>query len=121
MKTKAEYAREYKERNPGQVKASQAAYYRSNIEKFRDYDLRRHYGIGLEDFNRILAEQNGRCAVCATDEPGGRGRFHVDHNHKTGEVRGLLCSHCNLGVGHFKDSPTLLKAAAYYLQRGKRH
>ena len=59
--------------------------------------------------------QNGRCAICKTDSPGGKGNWHLDHCHDSKNVRGLLCGTCNVGLGMFKDNPLLLAAAADYL------
>jgi hypothetical protein len=75
----------------------------------------RKFGLGLQDFARLLAEQQHACAICG----GGNGlkHFAVDHCHATGRVRGLLCDGCNHGLGKFRDSVTLLRAAAAYLER----
>lgn len=74
-------------------------YYRTPAKQ-REYALRHKYGLEPGDFEHMLDLQGYRCAVCQTDEPGGRhGRFVVDHDHETGEVRGLLCSHCNVSLG----------------------
>lgn len=72
------------------------------------------YGMTVEDYDRMLAEQEGRCAACG-DVP--TKRLHVDHDHSTGQVRGLLCGECNLGIGKFKDDPERLESAARYLRR----
>lgn len=79
----------------------------------RDSWLRRNYGITLEQYKAMLAEQDGRCAVCRA-EPGER-TLDVDHCHDTGVVRGLLCGSCNNGIGRFQDDADLLRAAARYL------
>ena len=63
----------------------------------------------------MLAEQEGCCAICGTEDPGKNGRFNVDHNHDTGEIRGLLCYGCNVGIGHLRDNPSICLAAAEYL------
>ena len=82
--------------------------------------LKSTYGLTIEQYDLILESQNNCCAICKTDTPSGRGRFHVDHNHKTGEIRGLLCHHCNLALGNFKDDvPTLLNAIDYLNKRVK--
>ena len=65
----------------------------------------------------MLAKQNGQCAICATTDPGcGHKHFCVDHDHKTGEVRGLLCMRCNKGLGLFKDDPVITQLATNYLR-----
>jgi hypothetical protein len=73
------------------------------------------YGIKftLEQYDVMLAAQNGHCAICLSI-PGKR-RFHVDHCHKTGKVRGLLCFNCNVGIGKFKDDSELIFKVLRYL------
>lgn len=78
----------------------------------------RRYGLTEAQFRELLEKQKGCCAICGTDTPGGQGRFHVDHCHKSGHVRGLLCSNCNTGLGQFKDSPGLMLRGADYLEKG---
>ena len=76
------------------------------------------YGITAEDYFALLAQQENRCAVCRTEEWGGKhGVPHVDHDHATNKVRGLLCDSCNAGLGRFRDNPTALRRAADYLER----
>lgn len=77
----------------------------------RDQQLFREYGITREEFNRLVKEQNNRCAICSVEMV----KPHVDHCHTHGTVRGLLCNHCNLGLGHFRDSPETLSQAIDYL------
>src|SRR5215471_6051774 len=81
--------------------------------KKRDQQLRRDYGISLQDFDAILAHQGGACAIC-------RERFtrtpHVDHDHDTRVVRGLLCSQCNRGLGCFDDDVEIMESAVEYLE-----
>jgi hypothetical protein len=79
--------------------------------------LKSRYGITEAEYDRRLAEQGGRCAICRTTKPGSRGVFRVDHDRLTGRVRGLLCNHCNLGIGHFDHDPELLMVAARYLMK----
>lgn len=89
-------------------------------ENHRETWLRRNYKLTVEQYNAMLAEQGGRCAICGTDDPRGRKNtefFCVDHDHATGLVRGLLCALCNYGLGAFKDDLTRLEAAAAYLRR----
>ena len=74
--------------------------------------LRRTYGITVEEHDRLLAQQDGKCAVCGDDNP-----THTDHDHVSGKVRGLLCGRCNLGIGLFLDDPVRMEAAMEYLER----
>jgi hypothetical protein len=66
----------------------------------------------------LRESQGGRCLICGTAEGDApRGRLHVDHDHKTGALRALLCGNCNLGLGHFKDDPVRIRSAIDYLRR----
>lgn len=88
--------------------------------KYRDYDLKRTYGITRDEWNQMLADQGGRCANpgCRTTEPGGRyNEWQVDHDHTTGKVRSLLCSNCNLTLGNAKECEFRLEGLAEYLRR----
>ena len=78
-------------------------------------EMLHRYGIDLEEFDRMLAEQGGVCAICGGGLRHGRNRFDIDHDHVTGKVRGLLCSDCNRGIGFLRDNPDILKRAAEYL------
>ncbi len=86
----------------------------------KDKALQFNYGIGHDEYDRMLASQGGGCAICH-DPPNGTDRrtksLHVDHDHATGKVRQLLCHYCNLGLGAFKDSPERLAAALEYRLR----
>lgn len=77
-------------------------------------NLRRKFGMTVEDYDVMLEQQGGKCAICKSEEPKGK-RFSVDHNHKTGEVRGLLCNPCNAAIGLLKDSPEVIESAKEYL------
>lgn len=82
------------------------------------------HGITEDRYLELLARQGGKCAICKTTEPGGRGRWCIDHDHgccPTGDgscgqcIRGILCASCNTGLGMFKDNPDALRAAIRYL------
>ena len=75
------------------------------------------YGLTVDEYDDLLTAQNGVCAICG-GEPGAR-RHHVDHDHVTGKIRGLLCTNCNQGIGRLKDDPNVVLAAAMYLLRGE--
>jgi hypothetical protein len=81
--------------------------------------LKYRYGITLDDYERLLAEQDGRCAICGK-LPKGIGRevrLHVDHDHDTGRVRGLICLKCNSALAQFGDSLEGVMKAVEYLKR----
>ena len=86
-------------------------------EKQRDSRLRKTYGISLADYDRMLKAQKGGCAICGR-KPKSRA-LDVDHCHRSGRVRGLLCHKDNRGLTWFSDDPTRLRAAACYLSRKK--
>lgn len=88
------------------------------LKKKKDRHLVTTFGISHAMYDELLELQNNRCAICCTDTPSqGRGSvyFNVDHDHKTGAVRGLLCTKCNVGLGHFKDNVDVMAKAVEYL------
>lgn len=84
-------------------------------QRQRRADLKNRYGITVEEYEALAVAQGNACAICRVDSPGRGGRWHIDHDHATGKVRGLLCLSCNVGLGHFRDDPALLRAAADYV------
>lgn len=88
--------------------------YQPSREKHRVYELMYYYGMTESEYNKLVLQQQGVCAICGTNK---EGRLAVDHNHKTGNIRGLLCRPCNSAIGLFKESPTLLRKAASYLEK----
>lgn len=86
-------------------------------EKRRDRYLRNKYGITSEQYNELLKKQDGKCAICEKHHTAFPRRLAVDHNHHTGEVRGLLCTYCNHRVvGRHRDAKLLRKIADYVEQ-----
>lgn len=79
--------------------------------------LRMTFGITEADYDAMLHDQGGCCALCGADNPGREGRWPVDHDHRTGRIRGLLCHPCNQGIGLLRDDPHLLRQAATYVER----
>lgn len=109
---RAEYRREWYLRNRQQAIDDAARWKRENPDKRREYDRRSRYGLEPEDFAALVAEQDGRCAICGVVED----PLKVDHCHNGGHVRGLLCDRCNRGIGYFDDDPAVLRAAAEYVE-----
>jgi hypothetical protein len=105
-------------------RAYAAEWRKKNRRKLRDQQLRKKYGISIEQYEEIAATQDGRCAICRRACPTGR-MLAVDHDHDCcpGQltcgkcIRALLCTNCNKGVGMFGDDPQLLLAAAAYLMQ----
>lgn len=86
-------------------------------EKNRNWTPLAKYGISAHDYDMLLAAQGGVCAVCQKDGRDRLGRrLHVDHDHETGVVRGLLCTRCNNAIGHAGDSASRLRELADYLE-----
>jgi hypothetical protein len=85
--------------------------------------VQRKFGVSYKEYLQMLDKQNGCCANagCKTTSPGapGRSRFYIDHCHKTNKIRGLLCHHCNLALGHVDDNIEKLKGLISYLETNK--
>lgn len=111
----------WRERHPDTYKRITKKYRDADPDRIRDNNLRNKYGIGLDDYNILLAKQNGVCAICRRPERMKNGKsgkvspLAVDHCHTTGTVRGLLCFSCNVALGKFNDDHTLVKQALNYL------
>ena len=101
-----------KEREHARTKQWRAA----NPRRVLAYYLKR-YDLTVEQYDELLAEQGGVCAICKG--PSTEKGYHVDHDHVTKRVRGLLCSRCNVGLGQFKDSPDRLRVAVEYLEKNR--
>lgn len=121
----AKYAKEYYKKHRDEIlsrckkygqshKKEKAAYYKQWYAKNKDAArqtmrkcwLRAQFGITLEDYNNMLDEQQGRCAICKATRPAENLKlknFHIDHDHKTGKVRGLLCNKCNLNLAWYEQ------------------
>lgn len=119
----AQYQREKYKRNPERHAAYIKAWQERHPERAaaikRRCELRRNYGLTPEDYDSLLHQQQGGCAICG-QAPNGRA-LNVDHDHVTGRVRGLLCDDCNQAIGKLKDDPQLLLRAAKYLREAQCH
>ena len=110
------------------VNQRQREYRERNLEAVRQKAADRHLknmGLSRVEFDALLSLQGNKCAICDRTEPGGKGRWHVDHDHDCPEhgskkacqkcYRGLLCFNCNVALGYLGDSPMALLRAADYL------
>tara|TARA_B100001094_G_C17781140_1_gene599791 strand:+ start:144 stop:632 length:489 start_codon:yes stop_codon:yes gene_type:complete len=110
-KSNSEYIREYNKKR----------YHSLSEEQKQAQNRRMHirtYGIQPEDYDKMLTEQNGVCACCGEKETNPKKKhLSIDHCHKTGEVRALLCDRCNRGIGALNDELDILRKAVLYLER----
>lgn len=97
--------------------SNRRAYYIANRDEIMEKTLcrqrKRKYGLTSDDVAVVVEAQGGKCPICADAITAKKG--HVDHDHATGELRGVLCGNCNLGLGHFRDNVRLLEEAMRYL------
>ena len=122
---KKEWHRKDYHDNQEKMLARRAAYALSHPREVQDTKLRGTYGITVEQYEQMVVDHNGQCAICGTYEPGGRGRLHIDHDHtccvgkkSCGKcIRGLLCSKCNSVLGYFNDDINRLQSAIDYLAK----
>lgn len=109
--------REHYARDPEKHKERARRYREKNPDHHRDQRLKRLYGLTKAEYLAMLESQGGGCAICGEpQESRGGKRAAVDHCHETGQVRALLCTKCNTGLGAFRDRTDLLAKAAMYLK-----
>lgn len=82
------------------------------------HDWKRHYGVTPDIYRYLVERAGGKCSICRTTNPGkGVNHWSIDHDHSTGDLRGILCRRCNTGLGMFGDKLYLVRAAADYLSQ----
>lgn len=111
-------ARGYRQKNNARYREKDRANRIKNRESRKNTWLLWKYGIGLEQYNAMLAAQSGGCKICL-GPPNQKKPLVVDHCHATGVIRGLLCSRCNRCLGQMHDKPNFLRAAADYIEAGR--
>ena len=118
-----EYSRRYDEKNPEKRREQWSRYAKKSQEKrtryMAAYKRKQRYGVTSEEYDAILKDQDGCCAICGSDNPRHKTKseFDLDHCHATGAIRGVLCSPCNRALGLFQDDPEVLQRAIDYLKR----
>lgn len=114
---------EYRLQNRARIRANNNKRYHANKEKAKCRNLQSRFNIKIEQFNKMLIEQNYLCAICKKPETAKQNdkiqALSVDHNHKTGKIRSLLCQGCNQGLGNFKESCESLIEAIKYIEKFK--
>jgi hypothetical protein len=117
-----QYSKNHKAKYPNSSKLKQDRFKKNNPGRqsmlYRKYMLKR-YNLTLEDYEKMLKEQNECCAICKNHCSLSQRSLHVDHCHSTGKVRGLLCSKCNKGLGMYLDNTLFLENAIKYLNKFK--
>lgn len=109
--------RKYSAANAETIRERKREYTKRTVAQRRNKRLEDMYGITAAEYDAMAAAQDGCCAICS-GEPLGRGnRLHIDHDHASGKIRGLLCTRCNTAIGHLQDSPDICRAAAEYLEQ----
>lgn len=89
-----------------------------NPAKKREAHLKSRFGITIDQYAIMLESQNGKCAICFNETANKKGKvFLIDHDHRTGRVRGLLCTNCNSGIGFLRDSVGILERAIKYIKQ----
>ena len=108
------YSRDSRKRNIKKIKVYSKRHYWENREKNLSDKRYKKYGITQEEYLRIVRLQEYKCAVCFKED---KINLSVDHNHKTGKLRGIICNRCNMALGNVGDSPQVLRSLANYLEK----
>lgn len=111
---KRETSKRWQKANPEKARSASKSWRDRNPNKLRDYKFKVRYGISIAEYEAMLAQQNGTCAIC--HEPPADGQ-RLDHHHDTGKVRSLLCVRCNTMIGMNRERPEILRSAVAYLAR----
>ena len=110
--------KKYKAENKEKIEVASLLWKKNNPDKVKQYqrtsNLRKNFGLSMDEYEEMLAKQKNLCAICLDDLIPGR-TTHIDHNHNTGQVRGLLCMRCNLTIGLIKDHWLILDNAQDYV------
>lgn len=114
---RSESASKYAKDNREKTSKRKMDWAKNNPDRVESNRLSKLYGITTETYREILESQDFACAICAYVPSSGDKALHVDHNHKTGNVRGLLCHRCNSALGFLRDSEEVCLSTLKYLRR----
>lgn len=102
------------------AKENHKKWYTENFKQIREQKIKNKFGITIDQYNEMLLKQNNKCAICGKHQNENKKSLAVDHNHKTGHVRGLLCYNCNISIGKLGDDLFgLIKAVDYIIEAEK--
>ena len=111
-----EQKRRHYEKHKDKIDQRAKDWYENNKERHVNNALLRKYGVTLDQYNLLRAQQDFRCAVCNAHETDVGKQMFVDHDHVTGKIRKLLCTKCNVGIGMLQDNPAIMERAATYIR-----
>jgi hypothetical protein len=116
MQRRRDRAKQWAKDNPEKKRKHGLDWKKRNIESVREkgfaYHIEKTYGLSVDEYNKILENQNALCAICKENK-----KLWIDHNHSTGTVRGLLCPSCNSLIGYLETYEHLLTKAVQYLKK----
>lgn len=115
---RAKKIEKYRQEHREQIRLWHKEYYIKNKVAIRDHTLQKLFKTTLIEYNEMFIVQNGKCATCGKHQSELKASLHLDHNHETKEIRGLLCSSCNLILGQVKENITTLENMITYLKKG---
>ena len=117
--TTKEYHRKWRQENPEKARAINQRYYEKHPDRCRELSLKRKYGLTILEVNAMVEKQGGVCAICQQIPQGKKhhSQLHVDHNHITKQIRGMLCGNCNKALGLVREDPQVLEAMIKYLDQ----
>lgn len=107
------WSKDYHRKNKEERNKKHQEYYKNNTDVFRNKEYKRLYEITLEDYNKMFEEQQGRCAICGKHVSEFKSNLAVDHCHKSGKIRGLLCVSCNTKLSVVEDNDFVKMATKY--------
>ena len=114
QRNKATY-KKYAKKNKEKRRKRNKAWRDKNPDKMKFYRIKTKYGIGVDEYRKLLSEQDNCCCICGVDFSAAKPV--VDHCHESGSIRGILCARCNVGIGMFRESIDSLSNAIIYLSR----
>lgn len=114
----SEKSKEYYIKNKNNIKFKHFTYRVNNRDKSKLYYINKRYGIGAEEYEKMKLRQENKCAICGIHADDTKRKIlYVDHDHKTGYVRSLLCSDCNSGIGFLKENEDIFMKAIQYIKK----